>query len=82
MDPPPPRIGSQAFEEQVHLAAANISEVDSVNVESYWCQEPAAVAEMNCHCFGDPRQQTNEIKVFLYFCPPVSLSLLPLVGRI
>lgn len=35
LDEGPYRIGYQIFEEQAHLAATSISEVDSVSVESF-----------------------------------------------
>ena len=40
----PHRTGSQTSEEQARLAAASISEVDSVGVESCWCLQPVAAA--------------------------------------
>lgn len=71
---------SQTFEVQAHLAAAGISEVDYVSVES-WCLEPIAAAEMSCHCCGDTDRNSKQNK-----CPspvplPSNLPLAPPVDR-
>lgn len=44
----------------MHLVVASLSEVDSVIVESRWCIEPVAAAEMNCHCSRDTEGTANK----------------------
>lgn len=42
------------------MALASLSEGDSVIVESRWCIEPVASAEMNCHCCRDTEGTANK----------------------